>query len=290
MASGKDLRRRIQSTKNTQQITKAMKMVSAAKLRRAQDAIIQARPYAKGIKEVIVTLAKNRNIRELHPLLEARQVKKVNIILVTSDRGLCGGFNSNLNKRAERLYKEEAGKYEKFEFTCFGKRGYEYLKLRKIPVRKYYQDFFRGLNYPKVDAAGQEFIEGFLNGEYDEVRLIYAEFRSAISQVVVRETLLPVDLAVTEEDKNQVILDFVFDSNEKELLDAVLPRYFKTEIYKALLESLASEHGARMAAMDSATKNADEVKQQLTLEYNKLRQAGITKELLEITSGAEALK
>lgn len=292
MASGRDLKRRIASVKSTQQITKAMKMVAAARLRRAQDAIVRARPYAAAIKDVAQNLARIDGLRDSHPILARRTVKRVNVVLLTSDRGLCGGFNSNLIKRAEALYKSEHSKYERLVFTTIGKRGYEYLRLRKIPVQKNYAEFFKGLNFAKSRAVADELMDGFLSGEFDEIRIIYAEFSSAISQIVMQETLLPVGLdgAANENKSSTVGPDFVFEPSAEIVLESLLPRYFRAKIYKALLESQASEYGARMAAMDSATKNAGEMIRKLTLEYNKHRQASITKELLEIISGAEALK
>lgn len=289
MASGKDLKRRIASTKSTQQITKAMKMVSTARLRRSQEAIVRARPFAASIRQVVANLVQNEEIRELHPLLTRRTVKKVKVILITSDRGLCGGFNAGLVKKAEQMYRSEASKYESFSFVCIGKRGFEYLSLRKIPIAHYYLDFQKGLTYAKVQAIADDFMDEYLRGEVDEIRFIFSEFKSAVSQVPTNVTLLPVD--VSEESKAAGgMKDFLFEPSREGILNELLPRYFKAKLYKGLLESAASEHGARMAAMDSATKNAGEMIRKLTLEYNKVRQAGITKELLEIVSGAEALK
>ncbi len=288
MASGKDLKRRIASVKSTQQITKAMKMVAAARLRRAQEAIVKARPFASAIKDTVQNLVKNEEIREFHPLLTKREVKKVRVILLTSDRGLCGSFNTSLLKRAENLYKSEAGKYEDFKFICIGKKGYEYLNLRKIPVAEYFQDFQKQVTYARVQAICNEMIDAYVKGEVDEVRIIFSEFRSAVSQVPTTVTLLPISFEA--EAAKGPALDFLYEPSREEILADLLPRYFKAKVYKGILESAASEHGARMAAMDSATKNAGEMIKKLTLEYNKVRQAGITKELLEIVSGAEALK
>jgi len=287
MASGKDLRRRIASVKSTQQITKAMKMVSAARLRRAQDAIVSARPFATGIQSVVSGLAQDSELRESHELLLSRPVKKVNVILLTSDRGLCGNFNGGLVKRAESLYKEESSKFEKLSFTCMGRKGFDYLSHRKIPVHKNYLEFYKDLKYAKVAAIADELSDSFLSGEFDEIRIIFAEFKSAISQVPVTEIYLPV--SVDGKDVGGAA-EFLFEPNANQILREILPRYLKVRLYKAVLESLASEHGARMAAMENATKNAGEMIRKLTLEYNKIRQAGITKELLEIVSGAEALK
>lgn len=291
MASGKDLKRRIASVKSTQQITKAMKMVAAARLRRSQEAIVRARPFAAAIRQTVQNLVSREEIRGSHPLLEKRAVKNVWVILITSDRGLCGGFNTNLLKKAEQLYRSEASKYEKLSFICIGKKGYEFLNLRKIPVQEYFQDFQKGLTYAKVQAIANDFIDSYLKGEVDEIRMIYSEFRSAVSQIPTAVTMLPVGLAEGSEiEMKGVAVDFLYEPNREDILAALLPRYFKAKLYKGLLESAASEHGARMAAMDSATKNAGEAIRKLTLEYNKVRQANITKELLEIVSGAEALK
>lgn len=291
MASGKELKRRIASTKSSQQITKAMKMVAAARLRRSQEAVMRARPFAAAIRQTVQNLIHNEEIREFHTLLTKRDVKRVNVILITSDRGLCGGFNSALLKKAEQMYRADASKYEKFDFTCIGKKGYEYLNLRKVPVANYYQDFQKGLSYAKVAALANDFIESYEKGEYDEIRVIYSEFRSAISQVPQSLTLLPVDLVEeTQESARAPYVDFLYEPSRERILDELLPRYFKAKLFRAMLESAASENGARMSAMDSATKNAGEMIKRLTLEFNKVRQAGITKELLEIVSGAEALK
>jgi F-type H+-transporting ATPase subunit gamma len=291
MASGKDLKRRIASVKSTQQITKAMKMVAAARLRRAQEAIIRARPFAGAIRQTVQNLIRKEEAREHHPLLATREVKKVNVILLSSDRGLCGSFNSGLLKKAELMYRAEAPKYEKFQFITIGKKGNEYLGHRKIPVLEYHPEFQKGLTYAKVQAICNDMIESYLKGECDEIRVIYSEFRSAISQIPTSITLLPISPA--EESSEQpagAVIDFIYEPGRTEILAELLPRYFKAKVYRALLENAASEHGARMAAMDNATKNAGEMIQKLTLEFNKVRQAGITKELLEIVSGAEALK
>lgn len=289
MASGKDLKRRISSVKSTQQITKAMKMVAAARLRRAQDAIVKARPFAAAIRGVVENLIRNEESREHHPLLTRRDVKKVNVILITSDRGLTGGFNTNLIKKAETMYRAESGKYQKFEFTCIGKKGYEYLKLRGIPMAEYLPDFQKGLTFARVQVLADKLIESYAAGEFDEIRVIFSEFRSAISQIPQAETLLPI--VVSEDAGAQTAqADFLFEPSRGEILASLLPRYFKTKLYRALLESAASNYGAQMSAMESATKNAGEMIRKLTQEFNRVRQAGITKELLEIVSGAEALK
>lgn len=275
--------------KSTQQITKAMKMVAAARLRRAQDAIVRARPFAGAIRGVVENLVTGEEVREYHPMLARREVKKVNVILITSDRGLTGGFNSNLIKKAETMYRSEAKNYDKFVFTCIGKKGYEYLRLRNIPVHEYKKDFLKGMTFAKVQVAADQMIEAYKSGEFDEIRVIFSEFRSAISQVPQAETLLPIEVD-SKASAASGPKDFLFEPSRSGILRELLPRYFKTKLYRALLESAASNYGAQMSAMESATKNAGEMIRKLTLEYNKVRQAGITKELLEIVSGAEALK
>ncbi len=297
MASGKELRRRITSIKSTQQITRAMKMVSAAKLRRAQDAITAARPYAIGVRKVVTQLTKDASLSEEHPLLELRDEKKsVLTVLFTSDRGLCGGFNSNLNKKALANAKEDAFKFEKFQFACVGKKGNEFLKLRGLDVYTHYEDFQKNADLAKISALGEELTQLYLDGDFDEVRIIFSEFKSALSQIPRQQALLPISTDALEdvgegvgEDASKEFADFTFEPSKEGILASLLPHYIKISLYRALLESTASEHGARMAAMDSATSNAGDVIRKLTLQYNNVRQAGITKELLEITSGAEAL-
>jgi F-type H+-transporting ATPase subunit gamma len=291
MASGKDLKRRIVSTKSTQQITKAMKMVAAARLRRAQEAIVRARPFAGAILQTVQNLVRIEEIRDHHPLLAKREVKKVNVILITGDRGLSGGYNSNLNKKAELMYKAEAGKYEKLVFTCIGKKGFEYLRIRKIPVAHHYADFLKGVTYAKVQIVAEELLQQYLSGEFDEIRIIFSEFRSAMSQVPTAVTVLPIQASDEATEKGPTAdVDFIYEPNREAILNALLPRYFKAKLFNSSLEAIASQYGAQMSAMESATKNAGEMIRKLNLEYNKVRQAGITKELLEIVSGAESLK
>lgn len=291
MASGKELRRRITSVRSTQQITKAMKMVSAAKLKRAQDAITQARPYALGIRKVVGELSQDASLSEESPLFAAREVKNVLVVLYTSDRGLCGGFNSNLNKRAFALAKEAQSKGEKLSFACIGKKGFEFLKIRGLDVHKNYANFLKTANFAKISVLGDELIESFLSGEFDEIRIVFAEFKSALSQVIRTQTILPIKAESNDEEAEATtgLADFTFEPSKAEILEKLLPRAVKISLHRAMLESAASEHGARMAAMDSATSNAGDVIKKLKLQYNNIRQAGITKELLEITSGAEAL-
>ncbi len=259
MASGKELRRRITSVKSTQQITRAMKMVSAAKLRRAQDAITAARPYAVGVKKVVAELTKDTSLAENNPLLQGRdEKKKVLTVLFTSDRGLCGGFNSQLNKLAESTAKEESSKFEKFQFASMGKKGLEFLKLRDLDIYKNYADFQKTADFAKISVFADELTELYTSGEFDEIRVIYSEFKSAISQIPRNETLLPISTDGLD-DQGEEFADFTFEPSQEAILANLLPRYIKISLYRALLESTASEHGARMAAMDSATSNAGDM-------------------------------
>lgn len=290
MASAKDLRKRISTVKNTQQITKAMKMVSAAKLRRAQDNIFALRPYAHEVNGVIASLARAGGTDFTHPLLTPKEEEgehtSVLVVIVTSDRGLCGAFNANVIKAAQRYVRTHAHKYKKFDLAFIGKKGYEYFKNRR--PGKYYANFFQGLKFAKSQVLAQELIQAHLDGEYDEIKFIYNEFKSAISQKVNVETFLPI--RAPEEAAGTEMSLTIYEPGPVEILDKLLPRHFAVQAHRVLLESLASEHGARMAAMESATKNAGEMIKKITLLYNKTRQAGITKELLEIVSGTEAQK
>lgn len=290
MASAKDLRKRIASVKNTQQITKAMKMVSAAKLRRAQEAIVSLRPYAQQMMGIVSGIARSGETD--HPLLDAKRAEegdKILVLLVSSDRGLCGGFNANVIKTAQRYIRTNAHKYKKFEIGFVGRKGYEAFKARGNAEGRYYQNFFTGLKFSKSQVLAEELISQYMDGEFDQVKFIYNEFKSAISQRPVVENFLPVriDTQGAEEaiiDQNPVI----YEPGRKEILAQLLPKHFATQVHRILLESLAAEHGARMTAMENATSNASDMLYGLTLEYNKSRQASITKELLEIISGSEA--
>lgn len=291
MASAKDLRKRLTSVKNTEQITRAMKMVSAAKLRRAQDAILALRPYAHEVAAVIATLARTVEGTDAHPLLAKGQPneRKSLVILVTSDRGLCGAFNSNIIKTAQRFLRDHGSEYEKLDFAFVGKKGFEFFRNKK--TGKYYADFFKGMNYLRAKSLGSELIDLFLSGEYTEIKFVYNEFKTAISQKIVVENFLPVESTgekFSSNDSESVMT--IYEPNIAGVLDALLDKHFAIHVYRVMLESLASEHGARMAAMENATKNAGEMIRKIGLLYNKTRQAGITKELLEIVSGTEAQK
>jgi F-type H+-transporting ATPase subunit gamma len=287
MASLKSIKKRIVSVKNTRQITKAMKMVSAAKLRRAQENVVAARPYAKKLAEVLQSLAGNQE-GDLHPLLEKREAKKLLLIVVTSDRGLCGGFNSNLCKAGDRYIKEKQGSFEQISVLTVGRKGYEFLKSRH-PVYKNFSNILAKPNYQTAAMLAQEVIDGFLAGEYDQVELLYNSFRTVMSQDITFQQLLPV-LPEASASADATPVEYIYEPSLGELLAEILPKNIEVQLFKAMLESVAGEHGARMTAMDSASKNASEMIGKLTLQYNRARQAAITTELMEIISGSESIK
>jgi F-type H+-transporting ATPase subunit gamma len=287
MASLKSIKKRIVSVKNTRQITKAMKMVSAAKLRRAQENVVAARPYAQKMGEVLQSLAGNLE-GDLHPLLEKRDAKKLLLIVVTSDRGLCGGFNSNLCKAGERYIKEKQAEFEQISIMTVGRKGYEFLKNRHT-VYKNFSNILSKPNYQTAAMLAQDVIEGYLTEEYDQVVMLFNSFRTVMTQDITFQQLLPI---VPEEKAtvDEVGVEFIYEPSVSELLTEILPKNIEVQIFKAMLESVAGEHGARMTAMDSASKNASEMIGKLTLQYNRARQAAITTELMEIISGAESIK
>jgi F-type H+-transporting ATPase subunit gamma len=293
-ASLRDIRKRIASVRSTQQITKAMKMVAAAKLRRAQESILATRPYAKKMLEVLTSLAA-RTSAEAHPLLARREPRRVEVVVFTSDRGLCGAFNMNLIQRAEKFMEEEKARTEELALSFIGRKGRDYFRRRKVTIRREYVNFFGKVDYLMASRIGQELVQAYTEKRVDRIYLLYSEFRSAIQQRVVLEKILPVTpeagpQAPAPTMGAQTAVEYIYEPSEGEILDKLLPMYVEVQIYRALLESLASEYGARMTAMENATKNAAEMIDKLTLVYNKARQASITKELIEIVSGAEALK
>ncbi|HWE25994.1 MAG TPA: ATP synthase F1 subunit gamma [Myxococcales bacterium] len=296
MASLRAIRTRIRSVRNTQKITKAMKMVAAAKLRRAQDAVVRARPYAQLIDEMLAQLALARAEADLppHPLMAVRPPRRAELVLMTSDRGLCGGFNSNIIRRGQRFLVEEGAEFESVQFSTVGKRGRDFARKRGIETRKDYVGFFGRLRYAQAREIADDLIVAYERDELDHVYLLYNEFKSAIVQQISLVQLLPLkpraQVDRTPGEKGFITPEHLFEPGRPEVLQSLLPRYLAMQIWRALLESEASEHGARMTAMDSATKNASEMIGRLTLDYNRARQAAITKELMEIVSGAEALK
>ena len=289
MANLRAIRKRIGSVKSTQQITKAMKMVSAAKLKRAQDAIVAARPYARQMREVVQAVARRAG-QDAHPLLLSRETKKLGLLVITSDRGLCGGFNSNLLRAVNRFLEEKGKKGEEVVLSVVGRKARDFFRRRRIPLRKEYINILGLLSYTHAEQVARDLLEEFLAGEIDEVVIAFNEFRSAISQSVRMEKLFPIDFAQEVEEGPAVGIDYLYEPSQKEILATLLPKYVETQIFRMLLESVAGEHGARMTAMDSATNNAVDMISRLTLQMNRARQASITKELMEIIGGAEALK
>jgi F-type H+-transporting ATPase subunit gamma len=285
MASLKSIKKRIGSVKNTMQITKAMKMVSAAKLRRAQENVIAARPYAKKLGSVLEKLAVSGGAAD-HPLLQREKTGKALLIVITSDRGLCGGFNAAICKFAERFIKENSAELPQLSLMTIGRKGFEYLKNR-ANVAKNHTNVLSNLNYQTAALIAQEVIGGYLAGDYSEVHLLFNAFKSVMSQDLTCVRLLPITPPGHEEEFRP---EAIYEPSKEDLLTELLPKHIEVQIFQALLESLAAEHGARMTAMDSAAKNATEMIGKLTLQYNRARQAAITKELLEIISGAESIK
>ena len=289
MANLRAIRKRIGSVKSTQQITKAMKMVSAAKLKRAQDAIVAARPYARLMREVVQAVARRAG-QDAHPLLLSRETKKLGLLVITSDRGLCGGFNSNLLRAVNGFLEEKGNKGEEVVLFAVGRKARDFFRRRRIPLRKEYINILGSLSYAHAEQVGGDLLEGYLAGEFDEVEIAFNEFRSAISQSVRRDRLFPIALKPAEGEAPEAGIDYLYEPSRKEILATLLPKYVETQIFRMLLESVAGEHGARMTAMDSATNNAVDMISRLTLQMNRARQASITKELMEIIGGAEALK
>ncbi len=290
MASLRDIRKRIRSVRNTQQITKAMKMVAAAKLRKAQDAILAARPYAQMLDQIISELAA-RAKSMAHPLLLTRPPKKVELLVLTSDRGLAGGFNSNVLRRATRFLYDNQHTYGQIDVSTIGRKGFEFFRRRRVAVRKDFTGLYSRLTYPTAADIAGEFAAHFVAGEVDAVFLLYNEFVSAITQRIALIQLLPMQpLERAGSPDAPAPVDFKYEPDMATVLEKLLPQALTIRLYRALLESVASEHGARMSAMEKATSNASEMIDRLTLFYNRTRQAVITKELMEIVSGAEALK
>jgi F-type H+-transporting ATPase subunit gamma len=284
MPSLLDLRRRVRSIKNTQQITKAMKMLSAAQLRRSQDRILSARPYAHKMLEVLNSLA-TRADPGAHPLLAAREPERVEVIVVTADKGLCGGFNANILKAATTLLQAQRAE---LALQVVGRKAREFFRRRRYTVRREFVDIFRRLDYQHAVAVAQPLIERYTAAEVDAVYVVYNEFKNVLQQKVAVERLLPLEKLHFEKSEEEI--DYLYEPNAKAIFDDVLPKHVEYQLWRALLESAAAEHAARMTSMDSATKNAAELIDHLTLVMNRVRQASITKEILEVVSGAEALK
>ncbi len=284
MAALVDLRRRIRSVKSTQQITKAMKMVSGARLRRAQDRMMSARPYAAKMLQVLTSLATRAN-PENHPLLRVKGDENIELMVVTADRGLCGSFNANLIKAA--LHFLDDRKNYNLSLHLVGKRGYEYFKKRKYSISHQYPDVFRKVQYAHAKLIAERTTKAYLEGNLDAIYIVYNEFKSALQQNIVVRRLLPLE-RLPEAGAEQT-LDYIYEPDPATIFDRLLPRHLEIQVFQALIESAAAEHAARMAAMDSATRNAKEMIESLTLKMNKIRQAAITREIIEVVGGAEAL-
>jgi len=288
MATLKDIKRRIKSVKNTQQITKAMKMVSAAKLKKAQDEITAARPYAEKMLSLITSLA-SKTSPESHPLLAVREeISKIGVVLITSDRGLCGGFNTQMLRTADRFLREKSGTEARLYLV--GRRANDHFKRRGADIMHARNVGNARPVYGDAVKIAQDVITAYLAGELDEVYMIYSEFKSALTQTPVVQKVLPVPPPECAGEEEESTVEFKFEPSMEAVLAALLPKYVEVQSFRALLETSASEHGARMTSMDSASKNAASMIDSLTLKYNRIRQAAITKELMEIIGGAEALK
>jgi F-type H+-transporting ATPase subunit gamma len=286
----KEVRNRIKSVQSTQQITKAMKMVSAAKLRRAQDAIVQMRPYAKKLQEMLSNIVSNTQVEGGNSLAVERPVEKVLFIVITSDRGLAGAYNSNVIKLAKQSIREKySAQAAKGNVTIWsiGKKGYEHFVKNSFKVTDTFKDIFLHLSFDAVQQASQAAIKAFQNKEFDKVEVVYSEFKNAATQRFVVEQFLPIQKTNAG---GGVKADFIFDPNKEELIAELMPKILNTQLFKAVLDAHASEHGARMTAMDKATENANELLRSLKISYNRARQAAITTELTEIVSGAAALQ
>ena len=285
MANLKEIRLRITSVGSTMQITSAMKMVSAAKLKRAQDAIIQMRPYANKLTELLKNLSASLDSSDGGVYTQEREIKNVLLVTVTSNRGLCGGFNAYIMKKATALINEEYANAN-VNILSIGKKSSEHFTKNGFNVESTHDALFADLTFDNTSRVAEGIMERFVQGDYDKVVLVYNQFKNAATQVIMAENYLPVQAA---EDEESIVADYIFEPTKKEIVEQLIPKSLKTQLFKAVLDSHAAEHGARMTAMHKATDNASELKKDLTLTYNKARQAAITNEILEIVGGAEAL-
>ncbi len=299
MPALRDIRRRINAVRNIQKITKAMKMVAAARLRRAQERIVSARPYAKKLEELIQKFVSTLDAYE-NPFIKVKDVKNIAIVVVTADRGLCGSFNTNIIRRTVSLIEEkrmELPQDGKVKLICVGKKGFDYFSRHKKNfeiVASYTSVFKKTIEYESVKEIMKRIVDGFISGEFDRVEIIYNEFKSIVQQRIVIEQFLPIvpkiELVKPSKGLKVPLVEYIYEPSPAEILDNLLPKYLETHILRVLLESNAAEQAARMTAMDNATENANELLRDLQLLFNKTRQAMITKEMLEIASGAEALR
>jgi F-type H+-transporting ATPase subunit gamma len=283
MANIRDIRRRIRSAKNIQQITRAMKFVSAARLRKAQERVIAARPYARRMVAVINSLA-TRVPEQSHPLLSRRGEDKIELVVITADRGLCGAYNTNIIRQALEFLSVRSGR--QVELNILGKRGRDFFRRRPVAIRHEAVNVLQKPSFTDAAAIAKDLIDEFVKGDKDQVWLVYNEFKSVVSQKVIVEPLLPIQRLESPDDLGR--LEYLYDEPPAKIFSNLLPKHVEAQIYRALLEAAASEQGARMAAMEAATNNAAEMIEGLTLYANKVRQASITKELIEIVSGASS--
>jgi len=280
-----DIRRRIRSVKNTQQITKAMKMVSAAKLRRAQERVMSARPYAQKILSVLNSLV-TRAEGQTHPLLEDRGGERIQVVVITADKGLCGAFNSNIIKAAQNFIGEH--RHRQLTLNCVGRKGRDFFRKGSLPLVHEAVNIFARLDYSHAKQISATLMEEFSSKEVDAVYLVYNEFKSVIQQRIVVEQLLPIQKLAASEEAS--LIGYIYEQPAAEIFGSLIPKHVEVQIYRALLESAAAEYGARMTAMDAATNNAVDLIDSLTLTMNRARQAGITREIIEIVGGAAALE
>lgn len=287
MANLKEVRTRITSVTSTQQITKAMKLVSATKLRKAQNGILQMRPYAQKLNGILANLSDSIDVDSLKVYFEKREVKNVLLVVITSDRGLCGSFNANVIKLANRLIREQ---YNNANVTVLpvGKKGSEFFAKQNVKLINDFRDTFLNLTGDAGFALGEYILNAYRTGKFDKVEIVYNQFKNAATQILTNDTFLPID-PTKFAAKSNTKHDYLFEPSKTEILETLIPRILKTQVYRSLLDSFASEHGARMVAMDKATENAGELLKALKVEYNRARQAAITKEISEIVGGAAAL-
>jgi F-type H+-transporting ATPase subunit gamma len=289
MAGLKEIKRRISGAKNTRKITRAMKMISAARLRKAQQRITELRPYAQKTVELLTSVASRVNPEDdVSPLLRRREERKVLLVVVTSDRGLAGAFNAGINKRAFAMWKQLEKEGKQVSFAIVGRKGGDFFRRRGADIEKVFSGMFEGLTSTKAGEIGRYIVGRYVEEDLDAAYIVYNEFKSAIAQIVTVQRVLPVELPEVTDEAGAT--DYIYEPSQKALLERLLPMYMEVTSFRALLDSVASEHGARMTAMDNAMNNASDVIASLTLKYNRARQAAITKELMEIIGGAEALK
>lgn len=302
MANLKEIRKRISSVKSTQKITRAMKLVAGARLTRAQQRIVSLRPYAEGIGNVLQHIAANiahaagrealGDVEDMHPLLARREEKSVMLVVLTSDKGLCGSFNTNICKTAMNVWKSEEAAGKRVSFAIVGRKGRDYFRRRGAPIHDYWENVWSDMSLEAIRPGVRRVLTPYLRKEYDSIRLIYNEFQNAAVQNVAEKTLLPIEYQRSENRDSEIWQSpplYIIEPDRGTVAETLVPAYIEVTILRALYESMASELGARMTAMDAATKNASDMISRLTLEYNRARQAAITTELMEVIGGAEAL-